>query len=211
MFTGIIEDSGRIRGLRLSGLSVSTVLDGIKTGDSVAVNGICLTVTRLEQEKAGSLLYFDFSPETARRTSLQGLGPGDPVNLERALRLGDRLGGHFLSGHVEETGKLLSVALRGESYLMTFSASKAMERYIVPKGSIGVDGISLTIAARGASSFTVAVIGHTYKNTNLRTRKAGDPVNLEPDLLAKYVENFLSLREESTGVSSRLLKENGFI
>lgn len=209
MFTGIIEDLGKVRKTGRSTLAVETVLDDIKTGDSIAVNGICLTVTRIEARGRASILSFDFSPETSGRTSLQGLESGNAVNLERAMRPGDRLGGHFLSGHIEGTGKLLSVSPRGDFVLIAFSADKPVSRYLVPKGSVGVDGISLTVADVTPGSFTVSVIPHTVKNTNLHLKKTGDTVNLEPDMLAKYAENALQ-KEKRTGITYSLLKENGF-
>jgi riboflavin synthase len=160
-------------------------------GESIAVSGVCLTVVPPLDAKT---LTFDVSPETLARTTLGGLAPGARVNLERALLPTDRLGGHVVAGHVDGTSEVLAVAAAGDSWTFTFGLPAALARYAVEKGSIAVDGISLTIAALGEGSFDVAVIPHTFASTTLGDRKAGDRVNLEVDLLGKYVERLLAAR-----------------
>jgi riboflavin synthase len=160
-------------------------------GESLAVSGVCLTVVPPLDPK---VLTFDVSPETLERTTLGGLAAGARVNLERALAAGDRLGGHIVAGHVDGTAEVLSVAKAGDSWTFTFSLPGALARYAVEKGSIAVDGVSLTIAALRAGSFDVAVIPHTFTETTLGDRERGDRVNLEVDVLGKYVERLLAAR-----------------
>ena len=189
MFTGMIEEVGRVLSLEGGGLTVqaSTVLAGLKVGDSIAVNGACLTVTELDS----SGFEMNLSPETLRRTNLGGLRVGDGVNLERPLAVGDRLGGHIVQGHVDATALLHFSRPEEDSVLLGFGAPKRLMRYIVEKGSVAVDGASLTVVNRGASSFTIAVIPYTLVHTVLEQRRPGDRVNLEVDIVAKYVENLL--------------------
>jgi len=209
MFTGIIEDIGTIEALNASDLAIATKLDAIHIGDSIAVNGICLTVTRISQRQNSFLLHFDFSPETWKRTDLKDLQPRSKVNLERALKAGDRVGGHFLTGHVDSVSQVLKTERTKDSYLVTIALPPAMKPYVVPKGSIGVAGISLTVAGCDERSLSVAVIPHTWENTTLKLKKAGDLVNLEPDMLAKYVEH--TVRSQNKGITAEFLKENGFM
>ncbi len=200
MFTGIVEELGTVRavtpnagGARIEILA-KVVLDDAELGASIAVNGCCLTVVELLDDGWAA----DAVIETLARTNLGALGAGDPVNLERPVRLADRLGGHLVQGHVDGVGSLRErVPLPDGSTRMTFAAPTALLRYVVEKGSITVDGISLTVAALTGSShdgatFDVAVIPHTLAVTTLGTKQPGDPVNLEVDVLAKYVERLLS-------------------
>ena len=216
MFTGLIEDVGKVTGLVRSGeagrLTVATALPTgeIRLGDSVAVNGVCLTVTR--QEAVG--LTFDISPETLDRSNLGALTGGDRVNLERALRLSDRLGGHIVTGHVDCIARVEE--RREKSGVIVFSFRllvPAMARYLVPKGSVAIDGISLTVNAVTGPSFSVTIIPHTAAMTTLPDRKTGDRVNIETDIIGKYVERFLTGREGTGtgGVTLDLLARNGFV
>ena len=195
MFTGIIEETGLIRSLRPAAVGASIqveagrIASGLRPGDSVAVNGVCLTV----REITGSCFTCDLSAETLRRSSLGRALAGTIVNLERPLAVGDRLGGHIVQGHIDGVGKLISSVASGEGVEMRFSFPPELERYFVSKGSVAVDGISLTVASLTGDSFVVAVIPHTYRVTNLHGLKAGDTVNLEGDILAKYFERFFEL------------------
>lgn len=186
MFTGIVEEVGTIAqsGSRLTVLC-RTVLSDSRLGSSIAVNGVCLTAVALEQDSFSA----DVSPETLARTSLGGLGPGSLVNLERPLALGDRLGGHIVQGHVDGTGEVLSLeALSGGNWDLRVRVPAELERYMIYKGSIAIDGISLTIAALEERIVSVAIVPHTYENTAMRSYQAGALVNIEVDMLAKYVE-----------------------
>ncbi len=165
----------------------STVTEDLKLGDSIAVNGTCLTAVSF----SGSEFSVDLSPETMRRTSLGQLSEGRPVNLERALLVSDRMGGHIVQGHVDGTGRIMSAKPEGDSIIFRIRVPKRLNRYIVEKGFVAVDGISLTVVKRSASSFTIAVIPYTLNNTNLASLSAGDRVNLEADILAKYIESLL--------------------
>ncbi len=193
MFTGLVEEVGKVREIKKSSkgaklkVECKNVLEGTKTGDSIAVNGVCLTVVELGE----NFLSFDISYETLRRSSLSLIKPGSPVNLERALKLGDRLGGHILQGHVDTTTKITAIKREGEGYTFTFKLPKAYTHLVVEKGSIGIDGISLTIADIFPDSFTVSVIPHTFEKTNLKFKKPGDAINLEFDIIGKYVEKML--------------------
>jgi riboflavin synthase len=187
MFTGIVEERGVVRGIGPTRLSVAcrTVASDSALGDSIAVNGACLTVV----ERSSGHLAFDLSPETVGRTSFARLRAGDVVNLERALTLSTRLGGHLVQGHVDGVGEVVAFepAEDGGAWC-TVRASAALARYLVEKGSICVDGVSLTIAAREGETFSVALIPHTLEATTLGAAQVGDPVNLEIDVIAKYVE-----------------------
>ena len=193
MFTGIIEEVGKVAELRLlaQGAMITVtcrrVLDGLAVGDSVAVNGVCLTVV----EKGTGIIRADISEESLERSSLGGLRRGNEINLERALSLGSRLGGHIVQGHVDGVGKLKAAMGAGEGRVFTFSVPASIEGYLVEKGSIAVDGISLTISGLGGGEFSVAAIPHTIDVTNLKGIKAGDDVNLEVDIIAKYVRRYL--------------------
>jgi len=197
VFTGLVEEVGKVRGiLKRSGgvqlrVECSKVIEDSKVGDSICVNGVCLTVVEVK----GSSLTFFLSPETLKRSSLYLLKVGDFVNLERALKLSDRLGGHILQGHVDATTKVTGIKREGESFRFTFALPRNFAHLLVEKGSIGIDGISLTVASISPNSFSVAVIPHTYENTNLKLKRTGDLVNLEFDIIGKYVERMLKLNK----------------
>jgi riboflavin synthase len=192
MFTGIVEELGTVEELRGDGLSIraAKVLDGTHVGDSICINGVCLTVTAMSD----GVFSVDTVPETRRLTNLGDLSPGDRVNLERALRPEDRMGGHFVQGHIEGTGRVESVTQDGPALMVRFSAAPDLMRYIVRKGFIAIDGTSLTVVDRDTAGFSVTLIPLTQEWTNLGRRRPGDHVNLETDILAKYVEQFLSGR-----------------
>ena len=198
MFTGLVSAVARVVSLR-TGVDGAVLAVGrpaafgdVAVGESIAVSGVCLTV--VPPTAAGQPLCFDVSPESLARSSLGGLAAGAGVNLERALRASDRLGGHVVAGHVDGTAEVLAVEKSGDSWTFRFSLPASLSRYAVEKGSIAVDGISLTVAALSEGSFDVAVIPHTFTATTLGERKAGDRVNLEVDVLGKYVERLLEAR-----------------
>jgi riboflavin synthase len=193
MFTGIVEERGRVRtagpgpaGTRLA-VECRTVAEDAVPGASVAVNGVCLTVV----ERDGSALLFDLVSETLERSALPDLRPGDPVNLERPVTLMTRLGGHLVQGHVDGVGTIDSLVRNGGSATMTVALPDGLDRYLVEKGSIAVDGVSLTIAAVENQAFTVALVPHTLAQTTLGERRVGDRVNLEVDVVSKYVERLV--------------------
>ena len=189
MFTGIVEEVGVIAKISDNAMTVkaSKVTEDLKLGDSISVNGTCLTAVEFSRTE----FSVDLSPETMRRTSLGQLSEGSIVNLERALLASDRMGGHIVQGHVDGTGRVMSSKIDGDSIVFRIRIPKRLNPYIVEKGFVAVDGISLTVVKRGASSFTLAVIPYTLKNTNLAAVSIGDRVNLEADILAKYVESLL--------------------
>jgi riboflavin synthase len=197
MFTGIVEETGLIRGIRKGPraiqMSVETRLcgRGTKPGDSLAVNGCCLTVTRVSGRALSRRLEFDLLHETWKHTSFRSLRDGSLVNLERALRADSRLGGHFVTGHIDGTGRITRWEKKGADHLLDVSVPAGIMRHVVHKGSICVEGISLTVAAVRKSGFRLWIIPHTLAVTALRERGVGDPVNLETDLLGKYVERFV--------------------
>lgn len=189
MFTGIIQQVGTVREAQPGRLVVEgrRVLDGARPGDSIAVNGVDLTIAELD----GAAFVANVMPETYRRSNLGRLQPGDLVNLEAALRAGQPLGGHFVQGHVDGQGRLLATEPEGDAVLVRYEAPRSLMRYVVEKGSIAVDGVSLTVVSRDETSFTVSLVQYTQEHTNLTRRSRGDPVNLEVDVLAKYVEQLL--------------------
>jgi riboflavin synthase len=189
VFTGIVEEVGVVAKISDNGMTVraTKVTEDLKLGDSIAVNGTCLTAVSFDRTE----FSVDLSPETMRRTSLGQLSVGGPVNLERALLASDRMGGHIVQGHVDGTGRVMSTKRDRDSTIFRIRVPKRLNRYIVEKGFVAVDGISLTVVKRGASSFTLAVIPYTLVNTNLAALSVGDRVNLEADILAKYVESLL--------------------
>lgn len=205
MFTGIVEELGRIRQLKMSGnsgqivINAHKVLEGTKIGDSIAVNGICLTVVSLESD----CFTADVMAETIRRSSLKGSRPGDFVNLERAMAADGRFGGHMVSGHIDGTGTILSYRKEENAVWAAIAAKPEIMRLIVEKGSICIDGISLTVAAVSDSQFEVSVIPHTGEETTLLKRKPGDLVNLENDIVGKYVEKLLGLGGSGTDAAGR--------
>jgi len=190
MFTGIVEERGAVREITPTRLSVTcrTVASDAAIGDSISVNGVCLTVV----DRSDEHLAFDVSSETLARTSLSRLRAGDPVNLERPLTLSSRLGGHLVQGHVDGVGEVAAVERQDDGGAwLTVGAPEGIARYLVEKGSVCVDGVSLTVAARNGSTFGVALIPHTLEATTLGTAEVGDPLNLEVDVIAKYVEALL--------------------
>lgn len=191
MFTGIIEAIGSVRAVtrgesESARFTIESPFDDLTLGASVCVSGVCLTVVRMD----GGTFEVDVSAETLRRSTLGDLCAGDPVNLERSLRLGDRLGGHLVFGHVDGVGRVESITIEGGSWLFRFTAPESVARYLVEKGSVAVDGISLTVFACQRGEFTVALIPHTASVTTLGTAKPGSAVNLEADMIGKYVESF---------------------
>lgn len=214
MFTGLIEETGKVSSLRRGGnssfirIQAEKVLEGTVTGDSIAVNGVCLTVT----EMGGGWFQADVMNETLARSSLGSLKPGDPVNLERAMAAGGRFGGHIVSGHIDGTGTVTDIKIDGIAVWYTITADPQILRYIVEKGSVALDGISLTVAKVTAESFSVSVIPHTAEVTTLSKRKTGDKINIENDIIGKYVEKLMKPAESSSGgLSMGFLAENGFI
>jgi riboflavin synthase len=214
MFTGLIQRIGKLDGLQRTGqgmrlaVVVEPPLADVESGESIAVDGVCLTVT----EPGDSRFVADISPETLRRTTLGAKRPGDPVNIERALRLSDRLGGHLVSGHVDDTGRVVEVRQMGSFAEVWFEADRALGRYIVEKGSICVDGVSLTVAECREATFSVALIPATVQSTTLSTLRPGRQVNLEIDMLARYVEKLLG--HGSGGNDDKmmsLLRDGGFV
>jgi riboflavin synthase len=214
MFTGLIEDVGTLFELRRGGDSASvTVATALPTaelrlGDSVAVNGVCLTVTAC----AAGRFNADVSPETLRTTTLGALPRGAPVNLERALRLSDRLGGHLVTGHIDGTARILERSRQGNAWHFAFQLEAALVRLLVAKGSVAIDGISLTVNDVGAERFTVMIIPHTLAQTTLENRKVGDLVNIETDLIGKYVARLLGgAASPAAGVTLDLLAKTGYL
>src|SRR5918997_2277828 len=195
MFTGLVEEVGHVMSLEEGemlriGISADRVTGGTRAGDSISVNGACLTVG----EADGEMLTFFAMPETLRRTALGTLAEGSPVNLERAMAAGSRFGGHIVQGHVDGVGEVLGVRPEGGAEIWEFGAPEAVLRYCVEKGSICVDGISLTIVSVGPDTFTVSILPQTRANTNLGVLRVGDTVNLEADVIGKYVERLLEPR-----------------
>ena len=192
MFTGIVEETGRVASLSDYRLTVNAelALSDVKLGDSIAVNGACLTVVEFDDRS----FAVELAPETLRRTSLGQVTPGDAVNLERALAAGARMGGHIVQGHVDGAGVITAITPEAECWIVEIEAPAALTPYIVAKGFVAVDGISLTVVQITQRRFTISVIPFTMAHTNLRERAAGDRVNLEADILAKYVESLLAAR-----------------
>ena len=211
MFTGIIEEMGSVKALRREAgaarltISASAVLGGTALGDSICVNGVCLTV--VEMGKSG--FSADVANETLKITNLGELQTGQKVNLERALQLSARIGGHLVTGHVDAVGRIREKKQEGNSWRIFIDTPETALRYIIKKGSVAVDGISLTVADADETGFSIAMIPHTAKLTTLGFKSAGNSVNLETDIIGKYVERLLSGRVEG-GVSMELLKKSGF-
>lgn len=211
MFTGIVEEIGEVvslkRGARSFTLTVKAqkVLEGTEVGDSIATNGVCLTVTHLCE----GLFEADVMPETVERTALGRLKAGDGVNLERALTLSTRLGGHLVAGHVDATGRLVDRREDDTALWLTFEAPQSVLRYVVEKGSIAIDGVSLTVARLTERTFSVSLIPHTQGATTLHSRRPGEEVNLESDMIVKYVEKLMG-KAPSGGLTLEFLAQNGF-
>jgi len=216
IFTGIVEELGKVREIRRGSqscqleIAASHVLTDVKLGDSIAVNGVCLTVTAFE----AGWFAADVMWETLRKTNLERLHSGDRVNLERALRLGDRLGGHLVLGHVDGVGRIIEQQRVDIALVTRIACSPELLRHVLPKGSVAVDGISLTVVECFADSFTVSLIPHTAKLTTLGWRKPGDLVNLETDIVGKYVENLMKgtgSAQNKEKVDLAFLQKHGFI
>jgi len=201
MFTGIVEEAGIIEKIQPTAKSIEMTVRanvcgrGVKVGDSVAVNGCCLTAVKITSKGKAKLIQFDLLQESWQRTNFQFAKPGSLVNLERSLRANGELGGHFVTGHVDGLGKIIRWERAGKDHVLDISAPADVMKYLVFKGSVAVDGISLTVAAVQKKSFRIWIIPHTFEVTVLRERKVGDAVNLEGDLLGKYVERFLAGRK----------------
>jgi len=207
MFTGIVEEVGRVTSAQSGKLiiSASEVLRGIELGGSIAINGVCLTVTSFKT----SLLSVDIMLEALKRTNLGLLSAGDAVNLENPLNLEKPLGGHLVQGHVDDVGRVAYITWEGGAMLIRFEAPYEVMRYVVEKGFIAVDGVSLTVVAKDASLFQVSVVDFTRKHTTLGSLRVGDLVNLEVDIIAKYVEQLSQPRR--SGITASFLQEHGFL
>ena len=192
MFSGIIEEIGSVKNNIDSKLTIGTdkILHGMKLGDSISVDGVCLTIIAIDENSFSAII----SEETGEKTNLLTVSPGHSVNLERPLAFNERIGGHLVQGHIDETGTIASITIEPNSLLFSFSVSQRIQKYIIPKGSIAVDGISLTIVESRPTDFTVAVIPYTRDNTTLGTKNIGDTVNIEVDMMGKYIENLLTGR-----------------
>ncbi|MGG4447356.1 riboflavin synthase [Brevibacillus porteri] len=217
MFTGLVEEVGVLESIQGNEqasrlvIRAQQVLEGVKLGDSISVNGICLTVTSYTNRQ----FSVDVMPETMNKTSLRQLRSGQRVNLERAMRLGDRFGGHIVSGHVDGTGMVASREVNANAVVFRMEAQPRLLKYVIARGSICIDGISLTVVDVNDNGFTVSIIPHTLANTSLADRRPGDLVNLETDVIGKYVERLLGYQnhsgsEKSGGLNLAFLQENGF-
>jgi len=207
LFTGIAEEVGRVEHIQPGKLTIkaSRVVDDMQIGDSINVNGACLTVTRFD----ATSFSVDIMPETVRRSDLGQLKVGDGVNLERALAFGGRLGGHLVQGHIDAMGRVASIRWEGDTLMLEVEAPPEIMRYVVEKGFIAVDGLSLTVVNRRVTSFSVSIIEYTRANTTIGERRVGDPVNLEVDIMAKYVEMLTS--SGNSGITEEFLREHGFL
>lgn len=208
MFTGIVEELGKIQNISTSRIQIACkeILSNIKIGDSIAHNGVCLTVISYNENS----ITADISPETLRITNLGNLKCGDYVNLERALKAEGRFDGHIVSGHVDSTAEFISIKKTMNFYEMCFKINDNLTKYIVNKGSICINGISLTVANINSNVITVFIIPHTYENTNLKFLKCSEYVNIEVDILSKYIEKFLLMRDNKSRIDLEFLKSNGF-
>lgn len=217
MFTGIIEEIGTVNNTNMAGgsgelkIAARLILADAKLGDSIAINGVCLTITRIN----GSEISFDVSAETLRRSNLGILKRGDRVNLERALAADGRFGGHMVSGHIDGTGILIKKRDEGNAIIFTFQVPPGIMHYLIEKGSIAIDGISLTITDLSDGCFSVAVIPHSLEQTTLGSLRIGSTINLENDLVAKYIEKLTQPRNSEekkslSGLSLQLLQQHGF-
>lgn len=217
MFTGIIEGLGTLAGLRAHGqarqltIEADFPLEGTRVGDSIAVNGACLTAVSIRERRFTA----DVSPETMAKTTFGTLKIGERVNLERALRLSDRLDGHLVSGHIDGLGQLQNCRQLDNALVLTFIAAPELTRYMIRKGSVAVDGVSLTINACDSGGFQVSIIPHTARITTLGMKRVGDAVNIETDMVGKYVERFVAPNQEAGpaaggGIDMALLARSGF-
>ena len=207
MFTGIIEELGTLKSLNGGRIEITCakILEDIKIGDSISTNGICLTVTDFAEN------YFaaDVMPETLRRTSLEELNIGGAVNLERAMKVGDRFGGHIVSGHIDGTGKISNIRTDGNAIFINIAAENFLLKQIASKGSVALDGISLTVVDADTENFSVSMIPHTRAVTNFKFKRVGSIVNIETDILAKYVDRLINFKT-APALTKDFLLENGF-
>ncbi len=212
MFTGIIEEIGKIKSVRRGSQSVvleieaQKILEDTRIGDSIATNGVCLTVVSKETASFAA----DVMPETMNRTNLGSLRPGDRVNLERALCLNSRLGGHLVAGHVDGTGEIIDKWADDNAVWLTVEAEPDILRYIVEKGSVAIDGVSLTVAYVDERVFKVSIIPHTQEETTLVKKRQGERVNLENDMIVKYVEKLMKPQQKQSGLTLDFLQAHGF-
>ena len=212
MFTGIVEELGKVETIRQIGhtlkltIQAKTIMPDIAIGDSIAVNGVCLTVTDFTTQTFTT----DVMPETFQATSLQMLQKGSLVNLERAMHANGRFGGHFVTGHVDGTGRIRQKTEKENAIIIDIEVSADLAKFLLMKGSVAVDGISLTVFGAAPDMLTVSIIPHTAKETVLGTKGQDDVVNLEMDMLAKYVHKFIHPEQEVSGISETFLRENGF-
>lgn len=213
MFTGIIEEIGTVKEVCRNGnnsflrIQAEKVLSDVQLGDSIAVNGVCLTVTKFD----GKIFQADVMNETLNRSSLGSLRTGSPVNLERAMSANGRFGGHIVAGHIDGTGVITDIKNDGIAVWYTIKADAGIMRYIVKKGSVAIDGISLTVAKVTDSSFSVSIIPHTAEQTILSSKKIGDIVNLENDIIGKYVEKLMNPVQSCSNIDMAFLAERGFL
>ena len=216
MFTGLVEEVGTVKEVRPAGKAIHltikspSIMDDVQLGDSIAVNGICLTVTHFDK----SSFTVDVVPETMRRTTLHELSGGSPVNLERAMAMGNRFGGHIVSGHIDGVGRIVSIVDEDIAKVVRIAAPESVLRYVVEKGSVCIDGVSLTVMDVDSESFRISVIPHTWQVTVLRHRRVGSQVNLEADIIGKYVERLLGPHVQGGAKAGSLsldfLRTNGF-
>ncbi len=213
MFTGIVEEIGIVKSLEFKAngakivIGCQKVVEDVKIGDSIAIDGVCQTVIAFNSSEFSA----EISDETLKVTTLGNLKSGNTVNLERALTLSSRLGGHIVSGHVDCMGEFINIEKLSDFYNLQFEISEEQEKYVVYKGSITINGVSLTVANIVDNIVSVAIIPHTYNNTSLKDLKLGQDVNIETDILGKYVEKFLSAKDNKKGISMNFLQENGFV
>ena len=215
MFTGIIEELGEVNNIKRGNKAIvltikaNKVVEDVKLGDSIATNGVCLTVTDFSESE----FKVDVMPETMRKSSLGELNVGDQVNLERALKLSDRLGGHLVSGHIDGMGKITDKQRESNAILITITPDPELLKNIIAEGSIAIDGISLTVAELNSDSFVVSIIPHTNEITTLPHKNIGDVVNLETDMIGKYVKRMMQFEEEQENqdIDMKKLKDNGFL
>ena len=213
MFTGIVEETGIVKSFSKSTngavleVECRTIIEDVKLGDSIAINGVCQTVINYNPNG----FTVQISDETLSITNFKNIKVGDKVNLERALTLNTRLGGHIVTGHIDCVGKFVKSTKMTEFYELEFEIPTEQEKYVVHKGSITINGISLTVAKTNNNTVKVAIIPHTFKNTTLATLKIGDTVNIETDILGKYVEKMLSSKDNNSKIDMKFLYENGFV
>lgn len=211
MFTGIVEEVGTISKIKSASLVIKAdkVLEGTRLGDSIAVNGVCLTVVNIGNNEFEA----DVMPETKRCSNLSDVKPGDKVNLERAMAANGRFGGHIVSGHIDGEGSILEIKEEGNAFWYAVSVKEEILKYVVRKGSVTIDGISLTVAKVEDDSFYVSIIPHTRKETSLSCKKIGDRVNIECDMVGKYIEHFISFRDrkKESSLNEEFLRKFGYV